>query len=217
MHWKSYRISDSAYKWGFWLLHREGSDLKIEQPRKSYRLILESIDLTLPQHFMKTTWRASYVKGENSRHSNQHQWRHSRRKVRQGQKVKLTINSISSLKILYIRTETNVKTHFFFFLFRLKQFKVGGFGSLYATNNSYTSTVRSVLNASQITSENTNVQYFEGALLHLSLLAWLTLRWKSNVLSTDHNVMLLNWFKTLLFNKRAKKDYGRMYYLTTSH
>lgn len=116
MHWKSYRISVSAYKWGFWLLHREGSDLKIEQPRKSYRLILESIDLTLPQHFMKTTWRASYVKGENSRHSNQHQWKHLRRKVRQGQKVKLTINLISPLKILYIRTETNLKTHFFFFL-----------------------------------------------------------------------------------------------------
>lgn len=214
MHWKSYRISDSAYKWGFWLLHREGSDLKIEQLRKSYRLILESIDLTLPQHFMKTTWRESYVKGENSRHSNQHQWRHSRRKVRQGQKVKLTINSISSLKILYIRTETNVKTHFFFFLFRLKQFKVGGFGSLYATNNSYTSTVRSVLNASQITSENTNVQYFEGALLHLSLLARLMLRWKSNVLSTDHNVMLLNWFKTLLLIRKQRRTMGEC---TTSH
>lgn len=124
MHWKSYRISDSAYKWGFWLLHREGSDLKIEQPRKSYRLILESIDLTLPQHFMKTTWRESYVKGENSRHSNQHQWRHSRRKVRQGQKVKLTINLISPLKILYIRTETNIKTHFLFFFLGLSNSKL---------------------------------------------------------------------------------------------
>lgn len=35
--------------------HRAGSDLKIEQPSKSYRLILASTDLTPPRVFRRAT------------------------------------------------------------------------------------------------------------------------------------------------------------------